>query len=409
MNSGWLFAFAAAVLLLPTNLHAADAPPPRLTPKQIQAELGKKPTGVAAEELARSIIQTFGRQPLATAKAQPKIEETVVAWAVQSKEPATIVKKSDGKTIGAMVRLGNTDIQALALTLTNFTEFEFFINAGGKKLQESSVRIEYYEHGPDSLPHEGVPKGKLTKYEWKSQIYTNTVREYLVYVPAQYDAAKPACVMIFQDGLGQIDPTGQMRATVVMDNLIHKKEMPVTIGIFINPGMIMREGKAAASNRSVEYDTPNDTYARFLRDEILPAVAKDYNLRTDAAGRALAGGSSGGICAFTAAWNMPDQFSKVYSWVGSFTDIRGGYIYPSLIRKTPRKPIRVFLLDGSNDLDNRFGNWPLANQQMAAALKFADYDYKFEFGQCFHGSKHAGAILPDVMRWLWRDWEKEQK
>jgi enterochelin esterase family protein len=95
--------------------------------------------------------------------------------------------------------------------------------------------------------------------------------------------------------------------------------------------------------------------------------------------------------------------------VGSFTDIRGGYIYPALIRKSEHKPIRVYLLDGSNDLDNRAGNWPLANQQMAAALKFAGYDYKFEFGQCFHGGKHAGAILPDILRWLWRDWEKELK
>lgn len=408
MNSrGWplaLLAFFWSAALL----GAAEPKPAPLTPKLLQQELARKPTGAAAEELGRRVINLFGRQALAAGRTQPRIEGTVVAWAVQSKEPATIIK-GDGKPIGPMIRLGNTDIQALAMTMPNFTEFSFVIQAAGKRLSDSTVRIEHYDFSPDSLPHDDVPKGKVTRHEWKSEIYTNTVREYLVYVPAQYDPAKPACVMIFQDGLRHADPTGQVRATVVMDNLIHKKDMPVTIGIFINPGLIMRQGKAAVSNRSVEYDTPSDTYARFLKNEILVEVGKNYNLRKDPASYAICGGSSGGICAWSAAWFMPDQFGKVFSWVGSFTDIRGGYIYPALIRKTERKPIRVFLLDGSNDLDNRFGNWPLANQQMAAALKFAGYDYKFEFGECFHGSKHAGAILPDVMRWLWRDWEKELK
>lgn len=261
-----------------------------------------------------------------------------------------------------------------------------------------------YKLGPDSMEKPGVPKGKVTKHSWKSEIFPGTVRDYWVYVPAQYDDKKPACVMVFQDGGSYVNEKGTFRVPTVFDNLIHKKEMPVTIGIFINPGVFPAEqGKKPGSNRSFEYDTLSDQYARFLEKEILPEVAKAYKLRTDAAGRAICGISSGGICAFTAAWERPDLFSKVLSHVGSFTNIRGGNVYPGRIRKTPKKPIRVFLQDGSGDLDNAHGNWPLANQQMALALKFAKYDYKFEYGDGGHNGKHGGAILPDSLRWLWRD------
>jgi enterochelin esterase family protein len=261
-----------------------------------------------------------------------------------------------------------------------------------------------YQLGPDSMEQEGVPKGQVTKHSWTSTVFPGTVRDYWVYVPAQYDAEKPACVMVFQDGGNYVNPKGQFRVPTVFDNLIHKKDMPVTVGIFINPGTIppAAKDKKPRSNRSFEYDTLSDQYARFLEKEILPEVGKRYNLRRDAAGRAIGGISSGGICAFTAAWERPDLFSKVLSHVGSFTNIRGGDVYPGLIRKAKRKPIRVFLQDGSHDLDNQFGNWPLANQQMAAALKFAKYDYRFVYGDGGHNGKHGGAILPDSLRWLWR-------
>jgi enterochelin esterase-like enzyme len=263
-----------------------------------------------------------------------------------------------------------------------------------------------YKLGPDSTEQPDVPKGKVTKYTWdKCQTFPGTVRDYWVYVPTQYDAKTPANVMVFQDGGSYVDPKGSYRTPTVFDNLIHKKEMPVTIGIFINPGKVPateKDGKPR-DNRSFEYDTLSDQYVRFLEKEILPEVAKDYNLRTDAKGRAICGISSGGICAFTAAWERPDLFSKVLSHVGSFTNIRGGDVYPGLIRKTEKKPIRVFLQDGAGDLDNLHGNWPLANQQMAKALEFAKYDYKFEFGDGGHNGKHGGAILPDSLRWLWRE------
>jgi len=264
---------------------------------------------------------------------------------------------------------------------------------------------EKYELGADSQRRPDVPQGAVTQHRWTSKIFPGTERDYWVYVPKQYDVKTPACVMVFQDGGSYQNEKGQFRVPVVFDNLIHKKEMPVTIGVFISPGSVppARAGEKARSNRSFEYDTLSDQYAKFLLEEILPEVGKSYNLATDPSKRAICGISSGGICAWTVAWERPDAFGKVLSHVGSFTNIRGGHVYPALIRKTERKPIRVFLQDGSADLDNLHGNWPLANQEMAAALKFARYDYKFEFGDGGHNGIHGGAILPDSLRWLWRE------
>jgi enterochelin esterase-like enzyme len=262
-----------------------------------------------------------------------------------------------------------------------------------------------YKLGPDSEQrHPGVPEGKVTKHHWASRIFPGTERDYWVYVPAQYDGKTPACVMVFQDGGGFVNEKGQFRVPVVLDNLIHRKELPVMIGIFINPGDVPALGQGGVRrNRSFEYDTLSPQYVTFLEKEILPEVGKTYRLRQDAAGRGIGGSSSGGICAFTAAWERPDLFSRVLSYIGSYTNIQGGDVYPGMIRKTERKPIRVFLQDGSNDLDNLHGSWPLANLQMAAALKFMRYDFRFEYGDGAHNGRHGGAILPDAMRWLWRN------
>jgi enterochelin esterase family protein len=247
----------------------------------------------------------------------------------------------------------------------------------------------------------------LIKRVWtNSTVYPGTVRDFWIYVPKQYKPESPACVMVFQDGWSYANPTGQFRAPIVFDNLIHKKEMPATIGIFVNPGTIpsSEPGGGPRNNRSFEYDSLGDAYARFLLEEILPAIGKEYKLTDAADGRSIGGISSGAICAWTVAWERPDQFRKVLSHVGSFTNIRGGHVYPALLRKTERKPIRIFLQDGANDLDNLHGSWPLANQEMAAALKFSGYDHKFEFGDGGHNGKHGGALLPDSLRWLWRDY-----
>ncbi|MCA9041852.1 MAG: esterase family protein [Planctomycetaceae bacterium] len=272
---------------------------------------------------------------------------------------------------------------------------------------------EPYEHGPDSQRQPGVPQGEVLEGTYTSdQVYPGTARDYYVYIPAQYHPGESACLMVFQDGASYVDVNRDQRVPIVFDNLIHQKKMPVTIGVFINPGVFPdeKEGDKPKRNRSFEYDTLSDQYARFLIDEFLPMVEQKYDVKftQDPEGRAICGISSGGICAWTVAWERPDSFRKVLSHVGSFTNIRGGHVYPALIRKTEKKPIRVFLQDGENDLDNAHGNWPLANQQMAAALKYAEYDYKFVYGVGGHNHKHGGAILPESLIWLWRDYELKQ-
>jgi enterochelin esterase family protein len=261
-----------------------------------------------------------------------------------------------------------------------------------------------YKLGPDSERQAGVPQGIVTQHKWTSKVFPGTERDYWVYVPQQYDGKSPACVMVFQDGAGYQNATGQFRVPVVLDNLTHRKEVPVIVGIFINPGVVPAQGKGQGRpNRSFEYDTVSPQYVTFIEKEILPEVGKDYKLRHDAAGRGICGISSGGICAFVAAWERPDLFSKVLSHVGSFTNIQGGDVLPGMIRKTERKPIRVWLQDGSNDLDNLHGSWPLANQSMAASLKFMRYDFRFEFGDGGHNGRQGGATMPEALRWLWQD------
>lgn len=257
----------------------------------------------------------------------------------------------------------------------------------------------------------GVPQGKVIKQpEWRSNIFTNTVRDWWVYVPAQYQAGKPAAVMVFQDGHDYVNLKGNWRVPIVFDNLIHRKEMPVTIAILLNPGHEIGRppGKSPwqVSNRSFEYDSLGDRYARFITEEILPEVGKQYTLTTDPEGRAICGASSGGICSWTVCWERPDQFRKALTTIGSFTNIRGGHVYPAMIRKTERKPIRVSIQSGVDDVKNDFGDWFICNQQMASALKFAGYDVRADFGEGGHNSKHGGSIFPEVLKWLWRDYPK---
>ena len=252
-----------------------------------------------------------------------------------------------------------------------------------------------------------VPKGTVTKMPvWESKVFAGTTRDWWVYVPAQYKPEQAAAVMVFQDGHDYVNPKGNWRVPIVFDNLIARGELPPIIAIFLNPGHDLASGEPrnpwSVSNRSFEYDSLGDRYARFLLEEILPAVGKTYALSTDPEQRAICGASSGGICAFTVAWERPEQFRKVLSTIGSFVNLRGGHAYPSLLRKTEKKPLRVFLQEGENDLDNPFGNWPLANKQMDAALRYMKYDCRFVLGDGAHNSKHGGAIFPEAVKWLWR-------
>ena len=247
-----------------------------------------------------------------------------------------------------------------------------------------------------------VPKGTVTKYTFeKSAIFPGTTREYSVYVPAQYDGSKPACVHVNQDGV-------QFNLPAVMDQLIASHDMPITVGVFVTPGKVKALSTNALDrfNRSFEYDGVGDAYARFLLDELLPHVVREQklNLSTNGADRSIGGSSSGAICAFTAAWERPDAFSRVLSAVGTYVGLRGGNDYPTLIRKTEPKALRVFLQDGSADLNIYCGDWWMANQEMERALTFAGYEVNHVWGEGGHNGKQMTEICADSMRWLWKDW-----
>lgn len=408
LSCSFLALTAAAVFAQtspPAGKRGAPAPGPKPSVAAFKRSVERGIDLEHIEQMQQEAFRLFGRNNLLQGKAGAKVEGTAAAWGIIDKHPARVVKE-DGTLVGAMSPVGAEGLQVLVLDLPNFSDFNYRIEAGDMTRMAGNVRIEQFEYPPESKPNAEAPKGRLEKFEWsQSTVFPNTLRTVTVYIPVQYKAGEEACLMVWQDGTRHADPQGQMRAPVVFDNLIHSGDMPVTIAVFIDPGRGAKQkpdGKAA--NRSLEYDSLGDAYARFLLNEILPEVEKRFNVRLkkDAASRAIAGGSSGGICSFTAAWERPDQFGKVLSWVGSFVNLRGGHIYPSLIRLAERKPIRIYLLDGTNDLDNAFGNWPLANKQMAAALAYMKYDFRIDWTECFHGSKGMSAHLPEALKWLWR-------
>jgi len=292
-----------------------------------------------------------------------------------------------------------------------------------------------YAKTADSLPQPGVPKGRLEgPFEWRSTVLRGTVRRYWIWVPAQYTGEKPAGLLVFQDGQRATHPGGDLDVPQVLENLVHQGAIPVTIGLFVTPGNLSDRypdnlALTNPNNRAQEYDALSDLYVRMLVEELIPEVKKRYAITDDPEGRVIGGTSSGAICAWTAAWERPDQFRKVISLIGSYVSIGyrpargnqpmvpGGDLYPTLIRKNPPKPIRIFLQDGSADLDNAHGNWFLANQQMLAALQFANaqadrqkldgprYDIRHEWGDGAHSDKHGGVLLPEILRWMFRDWK----
>ncbi len=273
-----------------------------------------------------------------------------------------------------------------------------------------------YPPAPEGTRKEGVPHGTVTDFEWRdSKVFPGTIRHWSIYVPAQYDPTKPAALMVFQDGHTYLKEGGDFRVPVVFDNLIAAHEMPVTIGVFIDPGFKRTNFPASPrgwqpepENRSFEYDTVSGAYAEFLLTEILPEVYKLYRITEDPDGHAICGISSGGICAWTVAWNRPDQFRKVITHVGSFTDIRGGHRYPEMIRAADPKPIRIFLQDGASDNRSRRPgwNWVVGNLNMASALEEKDYDYRYVLGEGSHNGNHGGAPLPEALRWVWRGYPR---
>jgi enterochelin esterase-like enzyme len=277
----------------------------------------------------------------------------------------------------------------------------------------------YYQLGPDSLPREGVPRGDVRgPFTLPSQAYPGTQHTYWVYVPAQYNPSAPASLMIFNDGQAFKNMDGDLRVPNVLDNLIHRREIPVMLAVFINPGRTPEQPEPTpqewgdrTTNRPTEYNTLDDRYARVIVDELMPALHKEYAISKDPEQHGIGGASSGAIAAFTVAWERPNDFRKVLSLIGSFTNLRGGHVYPELVRKSEKKPIRIFMQDGRNDnrgvgrggTYDQTRDWFLQNVRLMKALSEKGYDLNYAWGIGRHSQKHGGAILPDMMRWLWRD------
>ena len=293
------------------------------------------------------------------------------------------------------------------------------ITGSAQNPQQTPNPDTFYRLGPDSLEQEGVPKGTLRgPFTLPSAAYPGTQHTYWVYVPAQYNSSKAASLMIFNDGQAFIAPAGNLRAHNVLDNLIFRREIPVMIAVFINPGRTPEQPEPTPqnwgdrdTNRPTEYNSLDDRYARVIVDELLPVLYKDYNISKDPDHHGIGGASSGAIAAFTVAWERPNQFRKVLSIVGSFTNIRGGHQYADIVAKNERKPIRIFMQDGRND--NRALNangtydpnrdWFYQNVRLMEALTAKGYEINYAWGMNRHGQAMGGAIMPEMMRWLWRD------
>lgn len=327
-------------------------------------------------------------------------------FAVESASKPQIV--IDDKPGPAMTRIGGNLWLAQAPLRTGHSHTFHYIVDGAR----FGGNLNVPAFGPDSYQKPGIPEGKLSeKIVHTSKIYEGMQSDYWIYAPAQYDASKPAAVMIWQDGQGLTNRNGGSRLLNVIDNLTDQKKIPVIVHIFTSPGHIANAG-GTTRMRSKEYDTVSDRYGKFVRDELVAEVAKKYNLRKDGYSYAIAGNSSGGVAAFNAAWQMPDQYSRVLSHVGTYTSIQwtpgrieGGEILPFRVRKDPKRNIRVWLQDGSEDLENSHGSWPLQNIQMANSLKMRGYDFHLTFGNGAHSGAHGNAQLPESLTWLWRGYD----
>jgi enterochelin esterase-like enzyme len=334
-------------------------------------------------------------------------------WAFEStSQPALFV---DGERMGPMKRTAAAGPWTYSGKLKTGTSHSFYYMVDGKR---AGGLTDVPAFGPDSYAQPGVTQGKLSeKMEHTSRIYPGMKSAYWIYLPAQYDPRTPAALMVWQDGhyhierdgSAQAPPTGQppSRLQNVIDNLTYQKKIPVIVYLFIDPGTT---GERAM--RSIQYDTVSDVYPRFLRDEVMPEIYAKYNIRKDGYSRAIAGNSSGGICAFNAAWYQPDQFSRVIARIPSFTALQwqpgvqdGGNIYPFRVRREPKRNIRVWMQDGSEDMEAGSGSWPLQNIQMANALKLRGYDFHFSFGTGTHNHAQNNSEMPEALAWLWRDYD----
>lgn len=402
-------------LALAVSAHAAD----RLTATQL-AEMARS----HPDQLAAAIKARFEEKNLSEGKAWASQGEQVFFAVQASTEPKLLIDDAAGPKMIAIpsssLWYADPEIRP-AGKLHSF----YYLLDGARFGGSTDLPIL----GPLAQLQPGVPSGTLSeKHTLVSKIYDGMKSNYWIYVPAQYDAKTPAALMVFQDGEGYTHRDGDSPILNMIDNLIAQKKIPVVICVFVNPGDIKDSPDTATykfvktysekwhrtlddSMRSTLYDTVSDRYPRYLRDEVLAEVEARYNIRKDAYSRAITGLSSGGICSFNAAWQMPEQFSRVLTWIGSYTSIQwkenpanpdGGQDYPEKVLREAHRNLRVWLQDGSNDMEwNQYGSWPLANIRMANALKLREYDFHFSFGRGSHNSGQGVAEFPAEMTWLW--------
>ena len=362
-------------------------------------------------EFREALVKRFGDAPIKNGEAFDSNGPDFI-WAVEAAEQPTLVV--DDQPVGAMRRSSGSNLWFYSAQLRVGTSHRFHYLIGGKKFGGS---FDMPAYGPLSYARAGVPQGRISeKLVHTSKLYGGMESNYWIYVPAQYDPAVPAALMVWQDGerymtrnveeICRLCPS-LYRLQEVTDNLIHDKKIPVMIHVFVSPGTL--NGK---SLRAVLYDTMSDKYSQFLREELLPEVYAKYNIRRDAYSRAIQGQSSGGIAAFTVAWNHPEEFSRVYTVVGSFVaigwrpgEIDGGNVYPFKVRREPKRNLRVWMNDGSEDQETNPGSWPLQNIQLANSLKMKGYDFNFTFGHGSHHAAQAASELPECLTWLWREYD----
>ncbi|PYV84755.1 MAG: esterase [Acidobacteria bacterium] len=422
-KSSWLFTVTVAVLIPLSS--AQQTSPASMGEKKSALELIAL-AGANSADLRNAINASFEAKQLAGGTAWTGHGHDFFFATEASGTPQLFI---DGRR-GPDMHLAGPDLWYAAARIEALGHpHSFFYMVNNAKFGGS---LDVPAFGPESYQQPGVPSGRLSeKIAHTSKIYDGMKSEYWIYVPAQYKAETPAALMVFQDGGGYIHRDGNNPVLNVIDNLIAEKKIPVLICVFIDPGDITDSPGTPTYNfvknysgkwlrslkdsmRSTLYDTVSDRYGRYLRDEILAEVAAKYNIRKDAYSRAITGLSSGGICSFNAAWQMPDQFSRVISWIGSFESIQwkedpavadGGQDYPEKVLHEAKRNVRVWLQDGSNDLDVRYGNWPLANLRLATALKFREYDFHLSFGEGTHNTAHGASEFPEEMIWLWRDYD----
>ena len=405
--------YLVAVVAILVGLGAIESPAQQPSELRLIQMARSQPKSPAFRKM---LLAEFGVEKLRDGSALIS-QGAKFLWAIDSQsEPHLYINDQPGPQ---MKKLPDSDLWILSEKVKTGRSHSYFYRIDGKRFGR---RVDVPAYGPDSYPQLGVPQGEVSEQlVYTAKVFPNWQVSYWVYVSPGYDPHRGVALMVWQDGHRFVKRGVRSRLFTVTENLVHQRRIPPMIHVLVAPGTIgeVVDEPYVPDNlttmRSVLYDKIDDDYVRFLLDELLPEVEKKYKIRSDGYSRGIAGQSSGGIAAFNAAWHRPDKFSRVLSRIGSFTAVQwrygptkyqeGGHIYPFLVRAQPRKNIRIWIEDGSEDLEHRFGSWPLQNIQLANSLKMKEYDFHFTFGNNAHNTAQGNAELPDALTWLWRDYD----